>query len=175
MTDLIFDDVRPEDFDDLHRMVSDWAVLRQLGGWPWPPDPDFTRSRSKPYDGDGFVWAIRDTLGFAGTIGITDGSIGYMLLPSRWGQGIATRAVAAALAEAFEQEGLARVTADVWIDNPGSYRVLRKTGFREITRAPRQNKARHRDVLNIELELTRDDWLQRAGASTTSAAGKGGS
>ena len=173
MTGLTYTDVRPEDFDALHTMVSDWAVLRLLGRWPWPPDPDFTRSRCGPFEGDGFVWAIRDSGSFAGTIGITDGSLGYMLLPSRWGRGIATRAVRHSIAHAFTDLGLARITADVWHDNPASARVLEKTGFRETARAPRENRARGREVINIEFALNRADWLQAGPASTTPTAQKG--
>ena len=32
----------PADAADLHAVASHWAVVRQLGRWPWPPDRAFT-------------------------------------------------------------------------------------------------------------------------------------
>lgn len=46
--------VRPQDFDALHALVSLWDVTRNLGSWPWPPDPEFTAKRCQPFEGDGF-------------------------------------------------------------------------------------------------------------------------
>ncbi len=78
MADISYRNIEERDFDDLLALVSEWEVVRQLGGWPWPPDEAFTLGRSKPYEGDGFVWAICDDGRLVGSIGVTDGSIGYM-------------------------------------------------------------------------------------------------
>ena len=68
MADITYRTVRESDFDAMHRIVSHWDVVRQLGGWPWPPDPDFTRTRAQAYKGNGFVWAICDDDRLIGTM-----------------------------------------------------------------------------------------------------------
>lgn len=46
-----------------------------------------------------------------------------------WGQGVATQAVKAVVAEAFGEHDLVRVYAGVYAGNIGSIRVLEKAGF----------------------------------------------
>ena len=91
MANITYRNIEKRDFDDLFSLVSDWEVVRQLGSWPWPPKEDFTSVRCGPYEGDGFVWAICDDDRFVGSIGVTDGSIGYMLSPAHAGKGIMSR------------------------------------------------------------------------------------
>lgn len=55
--------------------------------------------------------------------------IGYMLLPSYWGAGLATEAIRAALQYGFEQMNLHSVEANVDPLNAKSIRVLKKFGF----------------------------------------------
>jgi len=54
MYDLTYRDVDSDDFDVIHKMASDWNIVRQLGSWPWPPDPAYSKRRSEPYTGNGF-------------------------------------------------------------------------------------------------------------------------
>lgn len=56
-------------------------------------------------------------------------SIGYWVARDRNGEGIASRAVAAALGVAFIELGLHRIQAETLLDNPASQRVLLKNGF----------------------------------------------
>lgn len=56
--------------------------------------------------------------------------IGYALLPSAQGRGLATAAVQLACAWVFDWLGLHRVEADVHPDNHASRRVLERAGFR---------------------------------------------
>lgn len=56
--------------------------------------------------------------------------LGYWIAEPHWGRGIATRAVQAFTAEAFERYDLLRVYAMVFETNPASARVLEKAGFR---------------------------------------------
>lgn len=58
-----------------------------------------------------------------------DGILGYFLRTDCWGKGIATRAVALLLREAFRLPGLLRVTGEVMEPNVASRRVLEKNGF----------------------------------------------
>jgi RimJ/RimL family protein N-acetyltransferase len=57
--------------------------------------------------------------------------IGYWLARPFWGQGIMTAVVQRVCRHAFEQFGLAKITAHVFSHNPASARVLEKCGFRE--------------------------------------------
>lgn len=55
--------------------------------------------------------------------------LGYDLAPAFWGRGIATDAVAATVAAAFESNALNRIEAFVMVENVRSQRVLEKCGF----------------------------------------------
>jgi RimJ/RimL family protein N-acetyltransferase len=55
--------------------------------------------------------------------------LGYSLLPSRQGQGLASEAVRLALGHAFDVLGLERIEADVDPRNQASCRLLEKLGF----------------------------------------------
>ncbi|MEO1640617.1 MAG: GNAT family N-acetyltransferase [Pseudomonadota bacterium] len=158
MVELTYRDLLPDDADQLHAIVSDWAVVRQLGGWPWPADQAFTRSRCKPYDGDGFVWAVCADGTLCGTLGITNGDIGYMYHPAFGGQGIAGRAATAAITHAFATTKRDVLTGSTWWDNPASYRVLQKLGFVHWQTRYVRAKARGLPTPCNELRLTRADW-----------------
>ncbi len=54
----------------------------------------------------------------------------YDLHPDHWGQGLASEAVAAVMAEAFDVTGADAIIAVVRPDNPASIRVLEKAAFR---------------------------------------------
>ena len=56
--------------------------------------------------------------------------IGYVVDPAHAGRGYATQMVQAALAVAFDELGVRRVTAGCFADNPASVRVLEKAGMR---------------------------------------------
>jgi len=63
-------------------------------------------------------------------------SIGYWVSQERNGQGIASRAVAAAKRVAFGELGLHRIQAETLVDNRASQRVLVKNGFVQYGLAP---------------------------------------
>ena len=163
--DLSFRNVRADDFAALHAMMSDWSVVRQLGGWPWPADPEFTRSRCQPYEGDGFVRAICLQDRLIGTIGVTNGDLGYVLAPAYHGKGIMSRAAHHAVAEAFATTERDHLTGSAWFDNPASYRILRKLGFFHWQTRYIHAKARNRPTLVHHLRLTRADWHRLSSAA----------
>jgi RimJ/RimL family protein N-acetyltransferase len=85
-------------------------------------------------------WAIRsadDTL--IGGCGFDDfqvgkshrAEVGYWLAKPHWGRGIMTAVVGRVCRHAFEEFGLAKITAHVFPHNPASARVLQKCGFQE--------------------------------------------
>lgn len=59
------------------------------------------------------------------------GQLGYWLALPYWGKGLMTGVVRAFVGYVFKEIGLLRITATVFTTNPGSKRVLEKTGFRE--------------------------------------------
>lgn len=94
-----------------------------------------TRQQGRPVS-----WAIRDAgdrlIGGCGFDGFQAGKshlaeIGYWLAKPLWGQGIMTAVVERACRFAFEEFGLAKITAHVFATNPASARVLEKCGFQQ--------------------------------------------
>ena len=158
MVDLTYRNIRPTDFDDLHAMVSYWSVVRQLGGWPWPASNDFTRGRSKPYKGNGFVWASCINARLIGSIGVTNGDLGYMLHPDHHGQGIISRATSKAVDHAFQTTDRDLLTGSTWYDNPTSARILAKLGFVHWQTCYIHSKARGFPALVHQRRLSRADW-----------------
>lgn len=150
--------VRESDFNHLHEIVSNWEVVRQLGGWPWPPQEAHTRQRSKPYAGDGFVWAICRDDRHIGSIGVTGKDLGYMLHPDFHGQGIMTRALTKAIIDGFLVLKRQTLTASTWIDNDGSHALLTNAGFQHFRTDYMRSKARGYPVLTRHYRLTMQDW-----------------
>jgi len=157
MDNLGYRAMRRDDFDALHEMMSDWGVVRQLGGWPWPADPDLTRSRCQPYDGDGFVWAICVDDRLIGIVGVTRGDLGYALHPSFHGRGIISRASSRAVARAFRSSDRDHLTASTWHDNPTSRHLLAKLGFRHWQTRFLHARARGLPTIVHHHRLTRAD------------------
>jgi [ribosomal protein S5]-alanine N-acetyltransferase len=83
------------------------------------------------------MWAIRDAadqlLGAIGLDAAADhahrAEIGYWLGQPYWGRGIMTAAVRAVCRHAFEDLGLAKITAEIFSFNDASARVVEKCGF----------------------------------------------
>ena len=146
------------DLPALTDIVSDWQVVRQLGSWPWPHDAEFTSSRCMPHEGEGFVWGIIHAGRLVGTIGVTDGRIGYSLRRDHWGRGIMTRAAQDAVCHAFAAPSLDAIHADFWADNTGSSRILAKLGFMTVSTEVRHAKARNEPTPLHMTHLTRDRW-----------------
>jgi RimJ/RimL family protein N-acetyltransferase len=59
------------------------------------------------------------------------GEVGYWLARPYWGRGIMTGVVRRICRHAFDEFGLAKITAHVFPFNPASARVLEKCGFQE--------------------------------------------
>ena len=155
---LTYRPIQADGFDQMHTVVSDWGVVRQLGGWPWPPQPDFTRDRCKPYAGDGFVCAICHDDLLVGTVALTRGELGYFTHPTHAGRGIMFAAVDKAIATGFVDEGRALLAASTWIDNAASPHLLTKRGFVHYRSEYVRSKARGFPVMVRQYRLTRDTW-----------------
>lgn len=158
MPDLSYRPITPDDLPAFSALVSDWEVVRQLGSWPWPPDPAFTASRCKPYAGAGFVWGIIVNGILVGTMAVTGEKLGYSLRRDLWGQGIISRAARTAVDHAFATTELTRIQADIWADNIGSARVLTGLGFTLQLTETVHALARNEPTLSQTWDLTRADW-----------------
>jgi [ribosomal protein S5]-alanine N-acetyltransferase len=83
--------------------------------------------------------------------------IGYWLAEPFWGREIATDAVHALVPVAFEKEGIIRLEAGIFSDNPASMRVLEKCGFvREAVhkKAIAKNSRRLNEVMYVRFRDT---------------------
>lgn len=159
MTSLSYRNLCADDFPMMHEMASDWSIVRQLGSWPWPSEPEHTMSRCKPYGGAGFVWAILEGDRFCGSVAVTGDELGYALHPDAAGRGIMTRAANDAITHAFATTDLDQITASVWADNIGSQKVLGKLGFLPYRTAFERSFPRRMPVLCHYYRLRRDDWM----------------
>lgn len=158
MADLTYRPPQSSDFDAMHAIVSDWSVVRQLGSFPWPPEPAFTRARCQAYGGEGFVWAICQDDQMIGSVAVTKGMLGYKLSPQAQGKGIMTRACADAITHAFATYHWPALVASAWADNAISARVLRKCGFAHVQTRYEHSVARRLPVLCHYYRLARSDW-----------------
>ena len=148
---------REEDFEALHAIVSDYEVVKMLGSWPYPADPDFTRMRMEtPEVRAGQVLVIEVDGAPAGTISGVKGGIGYMLGREYWGRGVATWAVGKMVTRMFQGSDIMAISASAWIDNPASIRVLEKCGFRRVGAGEDMCKARGRMVRYEEFRIERN-------------------
>jgi len=84
-----------------------------------------------------YVWAIIVDDKVAGSIGVyrrdsqyfRTAEIGYYVAEEYWGKGIMTEAVKQACTYIFENTDIVRISADPFIYNTASHRVLEKAGF----------------------------------------------
>jgi RimJ/RimL family protein N-acetyltransferase len=127
------------DLDAIVAMDADPAVRRFIGG-PLDPVPHRREVRRNIVEGrpdPHASWAVewRDRPGLIGLCGLSPAEqagstqIGWRLLPSAWGQGVATEAALALLARALGPLRLPAVVALVHPDNRASIRVAEKIGM----------------------------------------------
>jgi RimJ/RimL family protein N-acetyltransferase len=159
---LTFRPLGPGDLPVLTALVGDWAVVSNLGSWPWPPDPAFTARRAKPYEGPGFVWAILRRGEMVGTVSVTgpdeDAELGYALLPALHGLGLGGAAARAAIAHAFATRPIDRIKADLWADNAASRRLVQRAGFTLTHEVMEHSLARGEMTASETWHLARETW-----------------
>lgn len=149
------------DFEAVHKMMSEYDVVKMTGRWPWPPEPDFTMSRLvTPQVVSGAVSAIVLDEQYIGQVSVVNGELGYMLDKRFWGQGIATWAVREKLDMVFADPDIGQVTAEIWADNKGSAAVLRKVGFTKSGESEELCAPRGTVQLGYDFRLTRAGWAR---------------
>jgi [ribosomal protein S5]-alanine N-acetyltransferase len=144
--------LRPLGLDHAHHFTAlfdgDWDAIRQTGRMPYPPTEAAVRDWIAGHLGaHNHVFLLvrkEDRLaigggGFGGSAHVAE--LGYSLGRAYWGRGYATEAVRAMLDDARAQ-GLRRLEAYSFLDNPASARVLEKAGFTDLGVITRNYPAR---------------------------------
>lgn len=123
-------------------MLADAEVMRDQGGGIARADADAKRARyAEAFAAHGFGrWAVETRSGaFVGYVGVMPSwpghplgphhEIGWRLVRAAWGQGYASEAARAALADAFARCGLEEVLAYTGPDNARSQSVMARLGL----------------------------------------------
>ncbi|MCW1382585.1 GNAT family N-acetyltransferase [Novosphingobium sp. KCTC 2891] len=127
----------PEDWAELHAVIDDEQIVRNLARAPWPYRPDDARwfanqpqDRRHPH----FFVTLPGAHGtrLVGSVGLSEHEgeteLGFWIGRSHWGKGYATEA-ARAVVNLARTLGHRRIVASHFIDNPASGHVLEKAGF----------------------------------------------
>ena len=167
----------PDDLDDLIALDADPAVMRYISGGAEMP-PDEQPENVLPYwlayyergDAWGFWAAIERSSGaFIGWFHLRpmpgedpddEPELGYRLVRSAWGRGLATEGSRALVDKAFTELGARRVHASTMAVNIGSRRVMEKAGLRFVrtfvadwpVRIPGDEEG------DVEYAIDRDQW-----------------
>jgi 8-oxo-dGTP diphosphatase len=143
--------LRPEDAADLHRLVNDWEVAKNLARVPFPYPRDLAdewiaSTRARLATGEGYDLAIvgregeREVLvgcvglrldGKGGGGGRPTAELGYWVGRRFWGHGVAAEAAGRLLRWGLANLDIGHVEASTLLDNVRSAAVLRRVGFRE--------------------------------------------
>jgi RimJ/RimL family protein N-acetyltransferase len=184
---MVLRELTEADADGLFRMNNDPEVMRYLnGGLPTTFDEvrlkalPMYRERYDRFDGHG-VWSAVDRASgeFLGVFKFhprtpeesDEFELGYRMLRSTWGSGLATEGARALVHEGFTELGLRRIWAQTMTVNTGSRRVMEKAGLRYVrtffTEWPEGPipGAEHGDV---EYAITHQQWLDEAAGGSGS-------
>jgi RimJ/RimL family protein N-acetyltransferase len=125
-----------DDAEHFSRLLgSDEEAVMRMSRMPWPctveAAKDWIELRIRP-GGHLFAVLLKRDETFIGCMGfhgpLAEVGFGYWIARPYWNRGYATEAAALVLAFARER-GVRRVTADTFMENPASARVLEKAGF----------------------------------------------
>ena len=138
---LILEPWSSMDWMEFRPIATDPEVMRYItGGIPWSDEQiqNFVYRQMTLYAERGFCrWKLIEAstgalIGFCGPgmwRDAPDPEIGWWLARSHWGQGLATEAARAALADAFERVQLNRLISIAMPDNMASIGIMRKLGL----------------------------------------------
>lgn len=146
-----------------HRSVADRVISIPN---PCPPEhgSDWVRRVREAMSGSALlVWVIecRATGVVIGDCGLERvlehrrGSLGYILSPDRWGEGLMTEALSRVLRYGFSESDppLERIEADIYPDNTASIRLCERLGFRPegVLRGYLRKDSAQRDVMRMSM------------------------
>jgi ribosomal-protein-alanine N-acetyltransferase len=139
---LILRELVEDDARDILNCFSNAEVLRYYGQKPLTSldqVKQIIRNFSTNYDEKrGIKWGIeqKEIGSLIGTIGFQEWSIehnraeiSYALFPEKWGNGFAREAVKKIISYGFEDLGLERIGAVVFVENKASNHLLTRLGF----------------------------------------------
>ena len=201
MTDLIpshlFEPLRTErlrmrpyvqdDAAELHRLLNDWEVCRNLAAVPFPYSSDLAEawiasSQAQLRDGHAYHLAITGQEGEAevlvGGIGLRvdaatrSARLGYWVGKRFWGHGVAEEAAGRLVRWALANLDLDRLEATVATDNAGSTAVLRRIGFRHVGEGTETFLARGGEQKILRFEATRADLFGQPATDATADGSK---
>ncbi|WGD36550.1 GNAT family N-acetyltransferase [Lysinibacter sp. HNR] len=153
--------------DDAQAMFRNWAsddAVTEYLAWPTHRDEGVSRGVLsdwvESYERDSYyTWAIElvgldEPIGSIGAVRTDDDlrlvEIGYCIGKPWWNQGIVTEALQALTAFFIERVGINRIEATHVPQNPGSGRVMIKSGFR-YEGTLRQRTLTHKGVFDAEM------------------------
>ena len=201
MTDLIptplFEPLRTErlrmrpyvqgDAAELHRLLNDWEVCRNLAAVPFPyssalAEAWIASSQAQLRDGHAYHLAITGQEGDAevlvGGIGVRidtatrSARVGYWVGKRFWGHGVAGEAAGRLARWALANLDLDRLEATVATDNAGSIAVLRRIGFRHVGEGTETFLARGGEQKILRFEATRADLFGQPATEATADGSK---
>lgn len=139
---LVLRELVEEDAQDILNCFSNDDVLRYYGQKPLTSIEQvkqIIRNFSRNFEEkSGVKWGIelKEIGTIIGTIGFQEWSlehkranISYALFPEKWGKGYASEAVEKVISYGFQELGLERIGAVVFVDNNASNQLLIKFGF----------------------------------------------
>jgi ribosomal-protein-alanine N-acetyltransferase len=138
---LLLRRVEQKDWEHLRRMDTDPTVMATMGGLrSLEETKEYASSQVVHWERHGFGWWIAFDLAtseFVGRGGVRvielegreEVEVGYGLLPTFWGRGLATELARAATRAGFEVLQLSRLIGITLPTNAPSRRVLEKIGF----------------------------------------------
>jgi [ribosomal protein S5]-alanine N-acetyltransferase len=168
---------RIEDRESLIRYANNWRVWRNLRDiFPHPyteSDADAWLEYATAEQVSPWVFAIEVDAEAAGGISLERGfdierhsaEIGYWLGEPFWGRGIATDAVRAITARAFQETDLYRLYGWVFAWNPASMRVLEKAGYAREGVLARSGLKDGVLIDRVMYAITRDPGIEYVAAS----------
>jgi len=163
---------RPEDAAELHRLINDFEVCRNLAAVPFPYGRDkaeewVVTARAELDGGDAYHLVITGSEDgkemIVGGVGLRldratrAGRLGYWVGRRFWGHGVASEAAGRLARWAMANLELDRLEASAATDNAGSIAVLRRIGFRHAGAGNEMFKTLRRDRPVLRFEATRDD------------------
>jgi RimJ/RimL family protein N-acetyltransferase len=162
---LILRAFQPADAPRLAELINDFDISRMLSTVPYPYPPDAAREFIAKIQPEQETYAICLASGpLIGDISFQpekrDMQFGYWLGKAFWGKGYMSEATSALLHRVFSELGVDKVETSVFADNPTSWKLQQKLGFRRTGEKSFYSLARNAEVSSWKTELTREDFLK---------------
>ena len=175
---LLLRPLRAGDAPELHRLINDWEVSRNLAEVPFPyprqlADDWIASAVRQRADGAAYHLAVtgheagREVM--VGGVGLRinrqarTARLGYWVGRRFWGHGVATEAAGRLARWALANLDLERLEASVAVENAPSVAVLRRIGFRPSGTGREAFAARGGEHPVLRFEATRDDLFGAPG------------